>query len=147
MEDVINLTQGRSSWNYRLDTELPKNFNQAVMFLVAKMWMQFISTRIAPALNVFNVNVFQIVLLDDILQRKQKDQSKVRKGTQRDIDAELDRMIRWMLETKPELQEFARMNGLHVLNYPPDMFRQTLTHQDEGVNLEEKSVSILTCAL
>ncbi|KAH1097975.1 hypothetical protein J1N35_014896 [Gossypium stocksii] len=40
MEDVIKyLTQGRGTWNYRLDMELPTNFNQAIIFSVAKIWM------------------------------------------------------------------------------------------------------------
>ncbi|MBA0553862.1 hypothetical protein Golob_013005, partial [Gossypium lobatum] len=39
------------------------NFNQVIMFPVAKIWMQFIGTRIAPALNVSNINVFQAILL------------------------------------------------------------------------------------
>ncbi|MBA0759780.1 hypothetical protein Gotri_022614 [Gossypium trilobum] len=57
MEDVIKyLTYGRGSWNYRSNTKLPTNFNQAIMFPVAKMWMQFIGIRIVPALNVSNVN-------------------------------------------------------------------------------------------
>ncbi|MBA0748106.1 hypothetical protein Gogos_004958, partial [Gossypium gossypioides] len=34
------------------------------------MWMQFICTRITPALNVFNVNTFQAILLYGILQKK-----------------------------------------------------------------------------
>lgn len=38
MKDVVRyLTQGRGTWNYRLDTTLPTNFNQVIMFLVAKM--------------------------------------------------------------------------------------------------------------
>ncbi|MBA0763090.1 hypothetical protein Gotri_012606 [Gossypium trilobum] len=64
MEDVMKyLTQGMGSWNYRQDTRLPTNFNQAIMFPVAKIWMQFIGTRIAPVLNVSNINVFQAILL------------------------------------------------------------------------------------
>ncbi|KAK5825338.1 hypothetical protein PVK06_020161 [Gossypium arboreum] len=59
MEDVTKyLTQDTSRWNYMADAELPTNFNQAIMFFVVKIWMQFISTRIALALNVSNVNVF-----------------------------------------------------------------------------------------
>ncbi|MBA0847003.1 hypothetical protein Goshw_010984 [Gossypium schwendimanii] len=105
MEDVIKyLTRGRGSWNYRPDTELHTNFNQPTMFLVAKMWMQFIGTRLAPALNVSNVNVFQA-------------------------------------ETGPVLQEFTKMNELRTLNYPSNMFRSTLTHQDEGANLEKEGAA------
>ncbi|KAH1031763.1 hypothetical protein J1N35_043937 [Gossypium stocksii] len=71
MENVTKyLTQGRGSWNYRLDTGLQTNFNKAIMFPIAKMWMQFIGTKIAPILNVSNINVFQVVLLYDNLQRK-----------------------------------------------------------------------------
>ncbi|MBA0705426.1 hypothetical protein Golax_017618, partial [Gossypium laxum] len=42
------------------DIELPMNFNQAIMFPIGKIWIQFIGTKIAPALNVSNVNVFQV---------------------------------------------------------------------------------------
>lgn len=59
MKEIIQfLTKGRGVWNYRPDINKPSNFNQAIMFSVAKMWMQFLSTRIAPALNVSNVNSF-----------------------------------------------------------------------------------------
>jgi len=46
-----------------------------------------------------------------------------------------------MQETGLVLQEFARMNGLQSPNYPPYMFRQTLTHKVEGVNLEEEGAA------
>ncbi|MBA0799633.1 hypothetical protein Gohar_010137 [Gossypium harknessii] len=49
MEDVIKyLTQGRGTQNRRLDTDLPTNFNQEITFPIAKIWVQFIGTRIAP---------------------------------------------------------------------------------------------------
>ncbi|MBA0734124.1 hypothetical protein Gogos_018069 [Gossypium gossypioides] len=35
------------------------------------MWMQFICTRITPALNVSNVNTFRAILLFDIFKKKQ----------------------------------------------------------------------------
>ncbi|KAH1031826.1 hypothetical protein J1N35_044000 [Gossypium stocksii] len=49
-------------------------------------------------------------------------------------------MIGWMQETSPVHQEFAKMNGLCTPNYPPNMFRPTRTHQDEGANLEVKEL-------
>lgn len=71
MDSVIKyLSQDRGSWNNRLDTRLPTNFNQAIVFPVAKMWLQFIGKRIAPALNVSNINVFRVVLLYSILKHK-----------------------------------------------------------------------------
>ncbi|KAH1047346.1 hypothetical protein J1N35_038130, partial [Gossypium stocksii] len=55
MENVIKyLTQDSGTWNRRPDTSLPTNFNQVIMFLVAKIWVQFIGTRIALALNFPN---------------------------------------------------------------------------------------------
>lgn len=69
MEDVIKfLTQGRSTWNYRPNIGLPSKFNQAIIFPIVKIWMQFLCTRISPALNVSNVNAFQVVLLYGTLQ-------------------------------------------------------------------------------
>lgn len=79
MEDVVKfLTQGRGSWSYRPYNGLPTNFNQVIMFSIAKMWMQFIGIRIAPTLNVSiaptlnvsNINIFRVVLLYGILQGK-----------------------------------------------------------------------------
>lgn len=59
MEEVIKFfMQGRGSQNYRPEIGSPFNFNQAIMLPIAKMWMQFLGTRIAPALNVSNVNTF-----------------------------------------------------------------------------------------
>lgn len=38
MEDVVKyLTQGKRTWKYRQNTKLPTNFNQTIMFLVAKL--------------------------------------------------------------------------------------------------------------
>ncbi|MFQ6664123.1 hypothetical protein Gotur_031335 [Gossypium turneri] len=72
MEDAIKyLTQEREIWNYKPDIVVPTNFNQAIMFPIARIWMQFIGTRTAPVLNVSNVNAFRAVLLYGILQRKQ----------------------------------------------------------------------------
>ncbi|MFQ6636536.1 hypothetical protein Gotur_012606 [Gossypium turneri] len=44
------------------------------------------------------------------------------------LNAKLDGMIRWLQETGPVLQEFARMNGLRAPNYPPYMFSLTTNH-------------------
>ncbi|KAK5845424.1 hypothetical protein PVK06_001608 [Gossypium arboreum] len=68
MEDVIKYwTQYRGTCNYRPDTEFPINFDQVIMFPMMKIWMQFIGTRIVPALNVSNLNTFQAILLYGIL--------------------------------------------------------------------------------
>ncbi|MBA0605362.1 hypothetical protein Godav_017948, partial [Gossypium davidsonii] len=42
-----------------------------IMFPIAKIWIQFLCTRIARALNVFNVNTFRAVFLYVVLQKKQ----------------------------------------------------------------------------
>ncbi|KAK5836336.1 hypothetical protein PVK06_012120 [Gossypium arboreum] len=58
-DDILKyLTQGRGLWNHRPNTELSTNFNQAITFPIAKMWMQLICTRIAPTLDAFHVNTF-----------------------------------------------------------------------------------------
>ncbi|MBA0620372.1 hypothetical protein Godav_006096, partial [Gossypium davidsonii] len=72
---------------------------------------------------------------------KHKDSIKVKKGASGTIEAKLDRMIRWMQEIGLVLQEFARMNWLCAPSYPLDMFKPTLTHQNEGANLEEKGAT------
>ncbi|KAH1031833.1 hypothetical protein J1N35_044007 [Gossypium stocksii] len=72
MDSAINiLTEGRDEWKYYVGTNILEYFHQAIMFSKAKMWIQFICTRIVPALNVFNVNTFRAVLLYAILQKKQ----------------------------------------------------------------------------
>lgn len=71
MEEVIKfLTQGRGSWNYRPDTRSSSNFNQAVMFPVAKIWMQFLGTRIVLTLNVSNVNTSELFYYMEIYNTK-----------------------------------------------------------------------------
>ncbi|MBA0611210.1 hypothetical protein Godav_011911 [Gossypium davidsonii] len=55
MDKIINyLTEGREEWKYRLGTSISTSFNQAIMFPKAKMWIQFMCTRIVPTLIVFN---------------------------------------------------------------------------------------------
>ncbi|KAH1096940.1 hypothetical protein J1N35_013861 [Gossypium stocksii] len=143
MEDVIKyLTQGKGNWNYRLDTRLLTNFNQAMTFPVTKMWLQFIGTRIAPTLNVSNVNVFRVILLYvTALCQKAEVPEKVRKGASGSIEARLDGMISWMQETESVLQEFKRMNGLRTLNFPKDMFSLTPTHYDQEANFKEEGAT------
>lgn len=65
--------------------------------------------------------------IDMLASLKQKDQSKDRKGAHGNIEAKLDKMLRWIQETGPALQEFAKMNGFRTLNYPLDMFRPIST--------------------
>ncbi|MBA0688614.1 hypothetical protein Goari_006387 [Gossypium aridum] len=70
--DSINfLTKGSGEWKYRTCINIPVSFHQGVMFLEAKMWTQFVCTKIVLALNVSNVNTFRAVLLYAILQKKQ----------------------------------------------------------------------------
>lgn len=61
MDDVVKyLTKGRGKWIYKPYIWLSTNFNQEIMSSVAKMWMQFIGARITLALNVSNVNTFEL---------------------------------------------------------------------------------------
>lgn len=52
--------KGRGVWKHQPSTNVPLLFNQAIMFPIAKMWMQFICTQISPALNAFNVNAIHM---------------------------------------------------------------------------------------
>lgn len=73
MNDIVKyLNDGRGTWNHQPDIELLTNFNQAIMFSVIKMWMQFFSTRITPSMNVSNMNTFRAIFLYGISQKKKK---------------------------------------------------------------------------
>lgn len=70
MDDVVKyLIEGRGIWNHRPNTEVLINFNQEIISPIAKIWKQFLCTRITPALNVSNVNTFWAILLYGILQK------------------------------------------------------------------------------
>ncbi|KAL1078387.1 hypothetical protein V6Z11_D10G156900 [Gossypium hirsutum] len=71
MDNIINfLTKGRGEWKYHASTNISVSFHQAIMFPEAKMWIQFVCTRIVLTLNVSNVNVFRVVLVYAIFQKK-----------------------------------------------------------------------------
>ncbi|MBA0855845.1 hypothetical protein Goshw_019979, partial [Gossypium schwendimanii] len=64
MDNIVNyLTKGRGERNHRSDTEFPSKFNQEIMFPTAKMWMQFLCTKITPAMNISNVNTFRAIFV------------------------------------------------------------------------------------
>ncbi|MBA0787723.1 hypothetical protein Gotri_026238 [Gossypium trilobum] len=65
------LKEGRGEWKHCPNTDIHTSFNQVIMFPYPKMWMNFLCTRIASALNVSNVNTFRVVLLYVVLQKKQ----------------------------------------------------------------------------
>ncbi|MBA0781903.1 hypothetical protein Gotri_002784 [Gossypium trilobum] len=69
-KDFVDEGKGKGEWKCHPSTEIPTSFNQAIMFLVAKMWIQFLCRQIALALNISNVNTFRAILLYAILQRK-----------------------------------------------------------------------------
>ncbi|MBA0637460.1 hypothetical protein Godav_000117 [Gossypium davidsonii] len=72
MDNIINyLTEGRGEWIYHPGTSTLTSFNQAIMFPNAKMWIQFVCTRIFTNLNLSNVNTCRAVLLYAILQKNQ----------------------------------------------------------------------------
>ncbi|MBA0754658.1 hypothetical protein Gogos_020566 [Gossypium gossypioides] len=72
MYNIIKfLKECRGEWKHRPNTDIHTSFNQAIMFPDPKMWMHFLCTRIASALNVSNVNTFRVVLLYVVLQKKQ----------------------------------------------------------------------------
>ncbi|MBA0854651.1 hypothetical protein Goshw_003162 [Gossypium schwendimanii] len=56
--------------------------------------------------------------------------------------AKIDEMIRWMQETGPVIQEFARQNNMRIPNYPQDMFGPThLEHEEDEQKSEEQKGS------
>ncbi|MBA0828068.1 hypothetical protein Goarm_012792 [Gossypium armourianum] len=113
MDSIIKyLTENRGEWKYRSDIGLPTNFNQAIMFPIAKMWMQFICTSITPTLNVSNVNTFRAILLYEILQKKQ-----IRIGKW--IHQSMKRCVSGQKESGLIIQVFARENNIKVSNYLP----------------------------
>ncbi|MBA0679438.1 hypothetical protein Goari_011204 [Gossypium aridum] len=71
MDSIINFfTKGKGEWKYHAGTNITVFFHQAIMFPEAKIWIQFVYTRIMPTLNVSNINTFRAVLLYAILQKK-----------------------------------------------------------------------------
>ncbi|MBA0711105.1 hypothetical protein Golax_010331 [Gossypium laxum] len=138
IEYVIKyLPQGRGTWNYRPDTELPtisikfvwaNGFSQQAGIFFPHLVTALCRRRREEKMNVLG-------------SLKRKEKTAVRRGTSGSVEEKLDRMVQWMHETGPLLQEFEKMNRLHALNYPLDMFSSTLTHQDKGANFENEGVS------
>ncbi|KAH1063886.1 hypothetical protein J1N35_028873 [Gossypium stocksii] len=72
MEGIINyLTGGHSEWTCQANSEVPLKFNMAIMFLMAKIWMQFIFTCLAATNNASNFTAYRAVMLYSILQHEQ----------------------------------------------------------------------------
>ncbi|MBA0824961.1 hypothetical protein Goarm_021592 [Gossypium armourianum] len=70
MDNIINFfTEGMGEWKYRSSTNVLVSFHQAIMFPEAKIWIQFMCTKIVPTLNFSNINTFRAVLLYTILQK------------------------------------------------------------------------------
>lgn len=68
MDAIVDyLTKERGIWKCQPNMNFPLSFNQAIMFPISKMWMQFLCTRITPTLNVSDVNAFWVILLYSIL--------------------------------------------------------------------------------
>ncbi|MBA0605427.1 hypothetical protein Godav_018008 [Gossypium davidsonii] len=59
------------------------------------------------------------VIGDSLYTQKEMMRARKMSGS---TNAKLNGMIRWIQETRPVLQEFARINGLQAPNYPPDIF-------------------------
>ncbi|MBA0618590.1 hypothetical protein Godav_027910 [Gossypium davidsonii] len=55
-----------------------------------------------------------------LLKRKVKPTSRQERSES--TSEKIDRMIRWMQERGPILQDFVRRNNMRIPNYPPDMF-------------------------
>ncbi|MBA0829556.1 hypothetical protein Goarm_014154, partial [Gossypium armourianum] len=72
MNWIINfLRQGHSEWTRQANNDVPLKFNHAIMYPTAKMWMQFISTRLFPTQNASNVTAFRAIMLYFILQKNE----------------------------------------------------------------------------
>ncbi|MBA0770639.1 hypothetical protein Gotri_019247 [Gossypium trilobum] len=127
MDNIINVfTEGISEWKYHP----------------------------VPTLNVLNVNTFQAILLDTILQKKQagvpmKSTEQPLKPSRNiiedtlfqqytEIHLNLDWMIQWMQESGLIFEEFARYNNIWVSNYTPDMFGPTNMEQEEEAHESEE---------
>ncbi|TYJ21754.1 hypothetical protein E1A91_A08G083800v1 [Gossypium mustelinum] len=64
------LTQGCGELTRQVGTNIHVKFTQAIMFPMAKMWMQFICTCISRTQNISHVTTFRAVLLHSIFIEK-----------------------------------------------------------------------------
>lgn len=62
--------EGRSEWTRQANSKVPLKFNTTIMFPMAKIWMQFICTCLAPTHNISNVTAYREFMLYFILQRE-----------------------------------------------------------------------------
>lgn len=59
MDTILHyLMQGHGEWTRQFGSNVPIKFNQAIMFSMAKMWVQFIYTPILPTQNVSYITAF-----------------------------------------------------------------------------------------
>ncbi|MBA0608989.1 hypothetical protein Godav_021130 [Gossypium davidsonii] len=106
MDNIINFfTEEMGEWKYRSSTNVLVSFHQAVMFPEAKIWIQFMCTK--------------IWLEGGHLISSSSDGFMQKDG--------------WMQESGPIFQEFARQNSIWVPNHTPDMFGPTNIKQIEEV--------------
>ncbi|MBA0570342.1 hypothetical protein Golob_004014 [Gossypium lobatum] len=72
MEEVLRfLTEGKEVRKHKTGTTVPKTFNQALMTLRAKIWMNFVCLRIWPIADLFDISPVQAIQVYAILQKKQ----------------------------------------------------------------------------
>ncbi|MBA0786484.1 hypothetical protein Gotri_025459 [Gossypium trilobum] len=104
MDNIINfVTEGRGEWKYRAGTNILVSFPQAIMFPEAKMWIQFVCTRIVPTLNVSNVNAFRAFLLYAIFHKKQVYVGKwIHQNMGRCISSQKDTLFQQYIELRAE---------------------------------------------
>lgn len=63
MEGIIDyLMEGHGEWTHQANSELPLKFNTAIMFSMAKMWMQLICTRLVPTHNAYRAVMLYFIL-------------------------------------------------------------------------------------
>lgn len=68
MAGIINyLTKGRGEWTRQANSEVSLKFNTTIMFSMAKMWIQFICTQLAPTHNASDFTAYQAIMLYYIL--------------------------------------------------------------------------------
>ncbi|MBA0552065.1 hypothetical protein Golob_022907 [Gossypium lobatum] len=116
MESIIKyLTENRGEWNLLQDTGLPTNFNQAIMFPIAKMWMPFICTKITPTLNVSSYFVvWNSTGKKDMHWRKDTPKRYALENAytkQRDDDYEAAFQPRYPMQNGPIIQSLGPMEG------------------------------------
>lgn len=70
MDGIIDyLVERRGKWTRKANTQVLLKFSTTIMFPMAKMWVQFVYTRLAPIHNASNITTYRTVMHYSILQK------------------------------------------------------------------------------